>query len=334
MSYRRVTLFTGQWADMPLDTLTQKAAEWGYDGLELACAGDHFEVDRAVNEDAYVRQKREQLLAHDLDVWAISQHLAGQAVSDRIDERHEEMLPDRVWGDGDPDGVTRRAIDEVKRTAAAARAFGVDVVTGFTGSPVWSFLYAFPPTPQEIIDEGYEQFADQWSPILDVFADEDVQFALEVHPTEIAFDLSTAQRALDALDGHSAFGFNYDPSHFGYQGVDYLGFIDRFADRIDHVHMKDVWWADEPQRAGVFGGHLPFGHEDRYWDFRSIGRGKIDFEEIIRRLNRIGYAGPLSIEWEDSGMDREHGAKEALRRVRTTDFPPTDTGFEDAFAEE
>jgi hypothetical protein len=137
-----------------------------------------------------------------------------------------------------------------------------------------------------------------------------------VHPTEIAFDLSTAQRALDALDGHAAFGVNYDPSHFGYQGVDYLGFLDRFADRIDHVHMKDVRWADEPQTAGVFGGHLPFGHEDRYLDFRSIGRGKIDFEEIIRRLHRIGRAGPLSIEWEDSGMDCEHGAEEACGRVR------------------
>ena len=281
-----------------------------------------------------MREKREQLLEHDLDVWAISQHLVGQAVSDRIDARHEEVLPDRVWGDGDPDGITKRAIEEVKRTAAAASAFGVDVVTGFTGSPVWPLLYAFPPTPQSMIDEGYEQFADQWTPILDVFADADVQFALEVHPTEIAFDLSTAQRALDGLDGHSAFGFNYDPSHFGYQGVDYLGFLDRFADRIDHVHMKDVWWADEPQRAGVFGGHLPFGHEDRYWDFRSIGRGKIDFEEIIRRLNRIGYDGPLSIEWEDSGMDREHGAAEALEQVRSVDFPPNDTGFEAAFSKE
>jgi sugar phosphate isomerase/epimerase len=334
MSYRPITLFTGQWADMPLDTLAEKAVAWGYDGLELACAGDHFEVDRAATEDGYVREKREQLLAHDLDVWAISQHLVGQAVSDRIDERHEEVLPDRVWGNGDPDGVTQRAIDEVKRTAAAASAFGVDVVTGFTGSPVWHLLYAFPPTPQSMIDEGYQQFADQWTPILDVFADEDVQFALEVHPTEVAFDLSTAQRALDALGGHAAFGFNYDPSHFGYQGVDYLGFLDRFADRVDHVHMKDVWWADEPQDAGVFGGHLPFGHDDRYWDFRSIGRGKIDFEEIIRRLNRINYHGPLSIEWEDSGMDREHGAGEALGRVRAVDFPPTDTGFEDAFAEE
>ncbi|PSQ71765.1 MAG: AP endonuclease [Bacteroidetes bacterium QH_2_64_26] len=334
MSYRPITLFTGQWADMPLDTLAEKAAGWGYDGLELACAGNHFDVARAVNEDGYVREKRNLLEAHDLDVWAISQHLVGQAVSDPIDERHEEVLPERVWGDGDPDGVTQRAIAELERTATAASAFGIDVVTGFTGPPVWHLLYAFPPTPQSMIDDGYETFADQWTPILDIFVDAGVQYALEVHPTEIAFDLSTAQRALDALDGHAAFGFDYDPSHFGYQGVDYLGFLDQCANRIDHVHMKDVGWADEPKEAGVFGGHLPFGHEDRYWDFRSIGRGKIDFEGIIRRLNRTGYAGPLSIEWEDSGMDREHGATEALDEVRAVDFPPAEAGFEDAFAED
>jgi len=334
MSYRPVTLFTAQWADVPLDPLAGSAASWGYDGLELVCAGDHLDVDRAAEKDGYVRERRNQLQKHDLDVWAVGQHFVGQAVSDRVDERHQELLPDRVWGDGDPEGVTRRAIEEMKRTAAAASAFGVDVVTGFTGSPVWHLLYAFPPTPQSMVDEGYETFADQWTPILDVFEEEGVQFALEVHPTEIAFDLSTAERALDALGGHAAFGFNYDPSHFGYQGVDYLGFLDQCADRIDHVHMKDVGWADEPQAAGVFGGHLPFGHEDRYWDFRSIGRGKIDFEEIIRRLNRMGYDGPLSIEWEDSGMDRRHGAKEALGEVRAVDFPPTEAGFEEAFAED
>ena len=318
---------------MPPTPLADKAAGWGYDGLELACPGDHSDPAPAANEDGSLRHKRDRLAAHDLDVWALSQHLVGQAVSDRIDERHEDVLPERVWGDGDPDGVTRRAIEELKRTAAAASALGVDVVTGFTGSPVWHLLYAFPPTPQSTIDEGYEAFADQWTPILDAFADAGVQFALEVHPTEIAFDLSTARRTLDALDGHSAFGFNYDPSHFGYQGADYLAFLDRCADRINHVHMKDVWWADDRQPAGVFGGHLPFGHEGRYWDFRSIGRGQIDFEAIIRRLNRIGYTGPLSIEWEDSGMEREHGAAEALGRVRAVDFPPADAGFEEAFGE-
>ena len=111
-----------------------------------------------------------------------------------------------------------------------------------------------------------------------------------------------------------------------------MRFLLEFGDRIYHAHMKDVWWSTAPTAAGVFGGHLEFGHADRAWDFRSIGHRRVDFEEVIRALNRIGYAGPLSVEWEDSGMDREHGAREACERVRAMAFPPSTSGFDEAFA--
>jgi sugar phosphate isomerase/epimerase len=329
---RPVTLFTGQWADLPLETLAAKAAEWGFDGLELACWGDHFDVERALAEDGYCRGRRDLLEKHGLQVYAISNHLAGQAVCDRIDERHKSILPPRVWGDGDPEGVRQRAADEMKRTAQAAARLGLDVVNGFTGSSIWHLLYSFPPTSPEMIDAGFRDFADRWNPILDVFDEAGVRFGLEVHPTEIAFDIVTAERALEAVGRREAFGFNYDPSHFGYQGVDYVEFIQRFSERIYHVHMKDVWWSSTPRRSGVFGGHLNFGERDRYWDFRSIGRGNIDFEDVIRALNRIGYQGPLSIEWEDAGMDREFGAREACEYVKSVDFTPSDVAFDAAFA--
>jgi sugar phosphate isomerase/epimerase len=329
---RPVTLFTGQWADLPLETLAAKAAEWGFDGLELACWGDHFDVERALAEDGYCRGRRDLLEKHGLQVYAISNHLAGQAVCDRIDERHKSILPPRVWGDGDPEGVRQRAADEMKRTAQAAARLGLDVVNGFTGSSIWHLLYSFPPTSPEMIDAGFRDFADRWNPILDVFDEAGVRFGLEVHPTEIAFDIVTAERALEAVGRREAFGFNYDPSHFGYQGVDYVEFIQRFSERIYHVHMKDVWWSSTPRRSGVFGGHLNFGERDRYWDFRSIGRGNIDFEDVIRALNGIGYQGPLSIEWEDAGMDREFGAREACEYVKSVDFTPSDVAFDAAFA--
>ena len=329
---RPVTLFTGQWADLPLETLAKKAREWGYDGLELACWGDHFEVDRALREDDYCAGRRALLERHGLRLYAIANHLVGQAVCDRIDERHESILPPRVWGDGDAEGVQRRAADEMKNTARAAARLGVSVVNGFTGSSIWHLLYSFPPVGAETIDAGYRDFAERWRPILDVFRESKVRFALEVHPTEIAFDISSTERALDAIGNHASFGFNYDPSHFGYQGVDYIGFIERFGDRIFHAHMKDVWWSSTPRRSGVFGGHLPFGHRDRAWDFRSIGRGRIDFEEVIRALNRVGYDGPLSVEWEDAGMDREFGAREACARIRAVDFAASNVAFDAAFA--
>jgi sugar phosphate isomerase/epimerase len=328
---RPVTLFTGQWADLPLDTLCQKAKSFGYDGLELACWGDHFQVNRA--DEAYCREKRELLEHHGLKVFSISNHLVGQAVSDRIDRRHQGILPEHVWGDGDPEGVRKRAAEETVRTAEAAARLGVSVVNGFTGSPIWHLLYSFPPTPASMIEEGFGEFASRWKPILDAYRKLGIRYALEVHPTEIAFDIASARRALKALDNHPAFGFNYDPSHLGYQGVDYVSFIHEFREKIFHVHMKDVAWSDVPVEAGVFGGHTEFGAPGRYWDFRSPGRGNIRFEDIIRALNRIGYDGPLSVEWEDSGMDREYGAREACGYVRKIDFPSSQIDFDAAFEE-
>jgi sugar phosphate isomerase/epimerase len=328
---RPVTLFTGQWADLPLETLCEKAKLFGYDGLELACWGDHFEVDKA--DENYCREKRALLDTYGLKLYAISTHLVGQAVSDRIDERHKSIIPDHVWGDGDPEGVNKRAAEEVIRTGQAAARLGLKVVNGFTGSPIWHLLYGFPPTPASMVEEGFELFARQWKPILDAFQEAGVRYALEVHPTEIAFDISSAQKVLEALNHHPAFGFNFDPSHLGYQGVDYIEFIHRFRERIFHVHMKDVYWSDVPMQAGVFGGHTEFGAPGRYWDFRSLGRGRINFEEIIRALNHIGYQGPLSVEWEDSGMDREHGAREAAAFVKQVDFPPSTIDFDAAFEE-
>jgi sugar phosphate isomerase/epimerase len=326
---RPVTLFTGQWADLPFETVCRKAKSFGYDGLELACWGDHFEVNKAT--EAYCKSRRKLLDKYGLKVFSISNHLAGQAVADRIDQRHKSILPDYIWGDGDPEGVRKRAAAEMIKTGEAAKRLGVSVVNGFTGSPIWHLVYSFPPVLPKMIDDGYKEFAKRWLPILDAFKKLGVRFALEVHPTEIAFDIVSARRALAAVKNHPSFGFNYDPSHLGYQGVDYIGFLHAFGQRIFHVHMKDVGWSDVPVEAGVFGGHTEFGTKGRYWDFRSLGRGNINFEEIIRALNRIGYRGPLSVEWEDSGMDREHGATEACMYVKSVDFAPSTIAFDSAF---
>lgn len=325
---RPVTLFTGQWADLPIETMCQKAREFGYDGLELCTWGDHMEIDKADQE--YCSHRKALLEQYGLKLIAISSHLVGQCVCDPVDERHKNILPSYIWGDGNPEGVRQRAALELIETGKAASRLGVDTVIGFTGSPVWHMLYSFPSVPREMILEGYSDFARRFIPILDEYQRLGVRFALEAHPTEIAFDIHTAHLALKAVHHHPAFGFNFDPSHFGYQGVDYVRFIYEFADRIFHVHIKDVYWSDNPGPIGVFGGHTEFGDNRRYWNFRSPGRGKIDFENIIRALNDIGYSGPLSVEWEDSGMNREAGAAEACEFVKYCDFEPSGIKFDDA----
>lgn len=329
---RIITLFTGQWADLPLDALAAKAQAWGYEGLELACSGDHFDVEQALSSDGYVRAKRDQLERFGLRCVAISNHLVGQAVCDPIDARHQSILPVSVWGDGEPEGVRQRAAAEMQRTAEAARLFGAEVVSGFTGSSIWHKLYFFPPTSLAEIDAGYADFAARWRPILDAFQAQGVRFALEVHPTEIAYDIITMQRALDAVDGHPAFGVNFDPSHLVHQFVDPVAFLDAFADRIFHMHVKDVK-RNLTGQTSILASHLGFGDHRRGWDFVSPGHGDVDFEAIIRALNRIGYSGPLSVEWEDSGMHREFGAAEALQVVRRLNFSPSDVAFDAAFSE-
>jgi sugar phosphate isomerase/epimerase len=328
---RPVTLFTGQWADLPLEVLAQKAKSWGYDGLELACWGDHFEVDKALKDDNYCKAKRALLDKHGLKVFAISNHLVGQCICDNIDQRHKSILSPAIWGDGQPEGVKQRAAQAMIDAGKAAKKLGVGVVNGFTGSSIWPLLYSFPPVAPDMIKAGYEDFAKRFTPILDAFKKDGIKFGLEVHPTEIAFDIASAQRAIDAVKGHEAFGFNYDPSHLGYQGVDYVKFVRTFGQRIWHAHMKDVWWGHGDGTVGVFGGHIDFGDPRRYWDFRSIGHGDVNFEEIIVALNDVGYQGPLSIEWEDGRMDREHGAAEAYQAIKKADFKPSQVAFDAAF---
>ncbi|MFH0989987.1 MAG: sugar phosphate isomerase/epimerase [bacterium] len=326
---RPITLFTGQWADLPLTTLAEKAAAWGYNGLELACWGDHLDVDRGAVDKDYCKRQLEILHIHNLKLFAISHHLAGQLVCDlNNDSRSDGFAPSSCTGDAQKKRAW--AVETMKNTARTAKNLGISIVNGFTGSSIWHLIYSFPPVTDAMVEEGYQYFAKMWNPILDVFDECGVRFGLEVHPTEIAFDIVTAHRALEAIGKRKAFGFNFDPSHFLWQLVDPVRFIEEFPDRIFHVHMKDAALQLDG-RSGILGSHLNFGVRGRGWDFRSLGRGSVKFEEIIRGLNHINYTGPFSVEWEDSGMEREHGAREACEYVHKIDFLPSKIAFDGAF---
>lgn len=329
---RPITLFTGQWADLPLEEVVELASGWGYDGLEIACWGDHLDPNRWDDAD-YVQGKLDLLARHGLRVWAISNHLKGQAVcDDPIDQRHRDILPDSVWGDGDPEGVRQRAAEELKNTARLAAKLGVKTVTGFTGSSIWKYVAMFPPVSQEAIDAGYRDFADRWNPILDVFDEVGVRFALEVHPSEIAFDYWTTVRTLEAIGHRPAFGLNWDPSHMVWQDIDPVGFLYEFRDVIFNVHIKDTKKRVGNGRNGRLGSLLSWADGRRGWDFISTGHGDVPWEDCFRMLNQIGYDGPTSVEWEDAGMDRLIGAPEALQFVRTFAFDPPTAAFDAAFS--
>lgn len=328
---RPVTLFTGQFADIPLVELAKRAKGWGYEGLELACWGDHVDVERAAKDLKYARSRGEILAENGLKLFAISNHLAGQLVCDLNNDSRSDMFAPKDCA-GNAEKKRKWAVQTMKYTAKAAKNIGVKVVNGFTGSSIWHFLYSFPPVSDKMIEDGFAYFAKLWNPILDEFDKCGVKFALEVHPTEIAFDIVTARRALKAIGNRKTFGFNFDPSHLHWQMVDPVAFLKAFPDRIYHVHMKDAAITLDGT-SGILASHLNFGTPGRGWDFRSLGRGQIKFEDIIRTLNTINYAGPLSVEWEDAAMDREFGAAEAAAFVKKLDFPKSDRIFDEAFGE-
>ncbi|MDB5037450.1 MAG: sugar phosphate isomerase/epimerase [Bacteriovoracaceae bacterium] len=327
---RPITLFTGQWTDLDLETLAKKASEWGYDGLELACHKNHFDIEKAVKDPGYCDSVRKLLKKYNLNCWIISNHLEGQMVSDRNDERSDPWVGKELKGRHSEKNIW--ATERLKQTALAAKNFGVKTVVGFTGSSLWHLFPFFPPVSQAMIDQGYNEFRERWLPILDVFSKNGIRFAHEVHPGEVAYDYYTSKRALEALDDHPAFGFNFDPSHFHWQMLNPVTFVHDFSDRIFHVDFKDTK-LNLDGRTGILSSHLPFGDPRRGWDFRSLGHGEIKFEELIRALNSIHYEGPLSVEWEDTGMDREFGAKDALQYLQRINFSASDRAFDSAFQE-
>jgi len=322
---RPVLLFTGSWADLPLESLLNKVADWGYQGLEPCSWGDHLDVQRGLSEAKYCSDRLALLARHDLQVPVIAAHKVGQAVCDVIDQRHQALVPDYVWGDGQPAGVNERAAEEMKATFRIAEQMGASVVSGFTGSPVWSYVSGYPAPKPGVIAEAFKKFAARWHPILDTARDCGLRFGCEVHPGQLAYDLYSAEVILEALDHREEFGFTFDPSHLHWQGIDPVVFLRRFADRIYHVHIKDAVLSLDG-RTGVLSGYWPSGDSRRGWQFRSPGRGGIDWEAIIRTLNEIRYEGPLSIDWHDPGMDREFGAAEAVRFIKGLDFDPPNRG--------
>ena len=324
---RPVTIFTGQWADLNFNDVCKLMSEIGYDGLEIACWGDHMNVRKGAEDKDYINKKKEILANYNLQCQALGAHLAGQCVGDYNDPRLDGFAPPEYKGK--PDAIRAWAIDEMIATAKSASAMGCKVVTGFMGSTIWKYIYSFPQTTEEMIEEGYNEIKRLWSPILDEFDKMGILFALEVHPSEIAYDYYTTKKLLEVFEYRNTLGLNFDPSHLIWQGLEPHLFARDFASKIYHVHMKDAAVTLDG-RSGILGSHLQFGDSRRGWNFRSLGHGDIDFDAIIRELNDANYIGPLSVEWEDNGMERIFGATESLDFVRKYNFAPSSVNFDGA----
>lgn len=329
---RQVLVCSGPWSDMPLEQFAQHVADWGYQGLELAFWGDHFAVQVALSEESYCAEKLALFNQLDLTVPAIGVHRLSQVISDPIDSRHRSLVPEYVWGDGSSEGVRERATEELLAAFQAAQQLGVSVISGCTGSPIWPAVAGFPSASPQFVEESFRRFVKQWTPILERCEELGLKYACQVAPGQIAFDLHSAELVLEELDRHEAFGFTLDPAQLHWQGVDPVEFIRRLNDRIFHVHVNDIAFRLNG-RTSLLNSALPSGDSRRGWDYRSPGRGVVDWESIIRALNEVGYDGPLAVHWCDPGMDRIAGAEEACKFVKRLDFEPApreESGFEDS----
>ncbi len=327
---RPITITTGQYGDLSFEEVCGQMSAIGYEGLEIACQS-HLDAHRYLEDETYAEEFNHTLERYHLKVWALSAHLAGQCIGDRWDERLDNFAPAQYAGK--PDEIRAWAVEEVKTIAKAAKKMGAKIVTGFMGSPIWPFWYSFPQTTQKMVDDGYAGIKELWTPIFDVFDEYGIKFALEVHPTEIAFDYYSTKKLLDVFEWRPTLGINFDPSHLQWQGVNPCLFLRDFADRIYHVHMKDVKVRLDG-RAGILGSHIEFGDVRRAWNFVSLGHGDVDFDGVIRELNAMHYEGPLSVEWEDSGMERMYGAKEAFEFAKRMNFEPSSIAFDAALKAE
>jgi len=324
---RPITIFTGQWADLTLEEMCKTASEIGYEGLELATWGNHINPKKAAEDESYIKQIKDTLEKYDLKAYAISAHLCGQLVGDVFDKRHNGFAPATVADD--PEAMREWAVQEVKYIIQAAENLGIEIITGFTGSPIWNYWYSFPQTSEEMIEEGYNTIVKRWTPLFDEMDKYSKKFALEIHPTEIAYDYYTFEKLLKAFDYRKTLGMNFDPSHLIWQGIKPHLVIREMPDRVYHVHIKDASVTLDGL-TGILGSHIEFGKTRRGWNFRSPGRGGVDFSAIIRELNEINYNGPLAVEWEDSGMDRLEGAAEAFEFVKKINIMPFTGSFDDA----
>ncbi len=321
---RPITLCTAQWSDLSLEEMCKVASQMGYEGIEMSTSGT-FDVEKAVKDSSYVPYVKETLKKYNLNSWALAAHLPGQCVCDLWDPRLDGFAPDELAGQ--PEKIRAWAKEQLIMTAKAAELMGIKVVTGFMGSPIFKYFYSFPQTSEEMIDAGFKEIVEVWSPIFDEFDKCGVKFALEVHPGEIAFDYHTFKRLLKEFNYRETLGCNFDPSHLLWQGINPTVFLHDFIDRVYHVHAKDVKM-NLTGSTSVLGSHLTFGDMERGWNFVSLGHGDVDFDAICRVLNQGGYTGPISVEWEDSGMERVYGATEACEYIKKYNFEASDIAFD------
>jgi sugar phosphate isomerase/epimerase len=301
-------------------------------GLEIFTVASHLQGQALGDEPS---AKTLQLIGGE----AVEAYKAWRAKGNKPPRTNPYYVPDDV-GKLIHESATRALLAIVRLAHYLSKLQDRKVaVPTFVGSPAhcWSHFFTFPPLPSDIgghaipdvRDVSLELLVERFGAILDACKKYGVTFDLECHPSERAMgDLESANDYLKTMDkaGYGIVaGFNLDGSHMEWQGVSVIQFIREFGEHIHCAHVKGVQVIHEHTRGGLLGGHRPFGYWTNGWNFVTAGtaRDANSLEEIFIELNRVGFDGAVSIEWEDNDAEQHAGARTALANCRRADNPPS-----------
>jgi sugar phosphate isomerase/epimerase len=325
-------LFLAQFCsdEAPFNTLENIAA-WagglGFKGVQIPSWDKRiFDLERAAESQKYCQEVKDTLSRHGLQLTELSTHLQGQlvAVHPVYDEMFDGFAPPELHGK--PDQRQKWAVHQLMLAAQASKNLGLTAHVTFSGALLWPFLYPWPQRPAGLVEAGFAELGKRWKPILDAFDKAGVDLCYEIHPGEDLHDGVTFERFLKEVDDHPRANILFDPSHFVLQQLDYLGFIDRYRDRIKMFHVKDAEFNPTAQQ-GVYGGYQSW--VDRAGRFRSLGDGQVDFKQIFSKLTAYDFDGWAVIEWECCLKHPEAGAEEGARFVKEHIIRVTEKAFDD-----
>ncbi len=323
--------FTGDAAPFnSWEAICKWAAGLGYKGVQIpSWDGRIFDLKKAASSKTYCDEVKGKAKAAGVAITELSTHIQGQlvAVNPAFDDAFDAFAPKEVHGN--PKARQKWAVEQVKLAAKASRNLGLNSHVSFTGALVWPFVYPWPPRPPGLIEEGFDELARRWKPLLDAFDDQGVDVGFELHPGEDVMDGATFEMFLERLKGHKRCQINYDPSHFVLQQLDYLDFIDIYHERICAFHVKDAEF-NPTGRQGVYSGFQPW--VKRAGRFRSLGDGQVDFGAVFSKLAAYDYDSWAVLEWECCLKDSIQGAEEGAPFIASHLIKVTEKSFDDFVA--
>lgn len=310
-----------------LKNICQWAKSLGFIGVQIPTTDARcIDLQKCAESKIYADELKGLVNECGLEITELSTHLQGQliAVHPAYDKLFDAFAPEQYRNNSK--ARTEWAVQQLNYAAKASQNLGLNAHATFSGALLWHTMYPWPQRPEDLVEEGFEELAKRWLPILNEFDNCGVDVCYEIHPGEDLHDGVTYEMFLEKVNNHSRACLLYDPSHFVLQCLDYLAYIDNYHSRIRAFHVKDAEF-NPTGKQGVYGGYQNW--IDRAGRFRSLGDGQVNFKSIFSKLAAYDYPGWAVMEWECCLKNSEDGAREGAEFIKKNIIRVTDKAFDD-----